>query len=301
MHKSVVETPAWEYPDLIINAALTGMIPNKLHNTHVPISPDEIAADAKRCHDAGASIVHIHAREKDGTPTWNPDIYSEIIGKIRNLCPDLIICASTSGRDVQELEKRAAVLYLEDELKPDMGSLTLGSLNFPKQASVNPPHIIQSLAKIMQEREIKPELEVFDLGMLDYANYLINKSILKPPFYFNLFLGSLGTLNATPANLNNMVSALPEGATWGATGIGKFQHNINALAIASSGNVRVGLEDNIWYDAQRTELASNPRFVERLVKFAHSMGREIAGPEAVRAQLKLPNKVQASCSQRQQA
>ena len=187
-------------PDpLIVNAALTGMVPMKSDNANVPITPDEIAEDAARCREAGAAIVHLHAREADGTPTWRADVYAEIIRKVRERCPDVVVCVSTSGRLWSELEKRAEVLELEGDVKPEMASLTLGSLNFPGQASVNEPSMILDLAERMYDRGIMPELEVFDFGMVDFGRYLLERGVLRPPSYFNLLLGSLGTLSASPA------------------------------------------------------------------------------------------------------
>jgi uncharacterized protein (DUF849 family) len=166
-----------------------------------------------------------------------------------------------------------------------MASLTLGSLNFPKQASVNAPATIQGLAERMRERGIVPEWEVFDFGMLDYASYLRGRGLLLDPAYVNLLLGSLGTLAATPLNLALLVERLPAGATWAATGVGRFQLAVNRLAIAMGGHVRVGLEDNLWFDDARTDLATNPRLVERLVRVARAMGREPATPDQVRERL----------------
>ena len=197
-------------PDpLIVNAAITGMVPMKSDNANVPITPDEIAEDAARCREAGAAIVHLHAREADGTPTWRADVYAEIIGKVRERCPDVIVCVSTSGRLWSELEKRAEVLELEGDVKPEMASLTLGSLNFPGQASMNEPSMILGLAERMYERGIMPELEVFDFGMVDFGKYLLERGVLRTPSYFNLLLGSLGTLSARPLHLALLAQALP--------------------------------------------------------------------------------------------
>jgi 3-keto-5-aminohexanoate cleavage enzyme len=280
-----VDGAGWLYPPLIINSALTGIIPSKKDSTHVPITPAEIALDAKRCYEAGTRIVHVHARDGNGEATWEPSIYAEIIGRIRESCPQLIVCTSTSGRNFQEIEKRSAVLRLEGKLRPDMASLTLGSMNFPKQASVNPPAVVQGLAEIMHENGIKPELEVFEQGMIEYSHYLIEKAILKPPFYFNMFMGSLGTLSAKPATLANMVNALPEGTVWAAAGVGRFQYYVNAMSVAMQGNVRVGIEDNIWHDAKRTQRATNVGLVERIASLAATMGRRLASAAEVRAAL----------------
>ena len=281
---------------LIINAAITGMIPQKHHTPHIPISVDEIVYDAISCHAAGASMIHIHARNSDGTPAWDPKLYGEIIEGIRETCPDLIICASTSGRNFPELEKRSAVLMLEGRQKPDFASLTLGSMNFPKQASVNQPDIIKSLAKIMNEQGIRPELEIFDLGMLDFAQFLISEGLLKGPHFFNLFLGSLGTLAANPLNLTCLLNALPVDAHWGATGIGRFQTCVNNMAVSMGGHVRVGLEDNIWFDANKKQLATNEMLVKRVVGVANAMDREIATPAEVRHLLGLDSPLKSISS-----
>ena len=279
----------WE--PLIVNAALTGMVPTKADNPALPVTPAEIADDAERCVEAGASILHVHARDPDGTPTWRADVYADIIERIRARCPDAIVCVSTSGRLWSELEKRAEVLELEGPLKPELASLTLGSLNFPKQASMNEPQTIVGLAERMRDRGIVPELEIFDLGMVDYARFLIGRGVLREPFVFNVLLGSLGTLAATPLHLALATGALPEGSIWAGAGIGRFQLLVNTLAIASGGHVRVGLEDNLWLDAERERPATNRALVERLVAVARACGREIATPARARELIGLPVRV----------
>jgi 3-keto-5-aminohexanoate cleavage enzyme len=278
-------------PDkLIINAAITGMVPTKLDTPHVPVTVDEIVADARRCHEAGASIVHVHARDEHGLPTYRKEIAAEIFAGIRNACPALLISATTSGRTQKEFWQRSQVLDLEGVLKPDFASLTLGSMNFATQASVNEPKTIQELAAKMKARGIAPELELFELGMAEYAHYLIQRNLLVPPFYTNILLGSLGTLSASQQNLDLMTRALPKGTTWSAAGIGRFQFQVNRLAIAMGGHVRVGLEDNLWFDDARTELATNPGLIKRLVKLARAEGREIASPDEARKIIGLPTR-----------
>ena len=267
---------------LLINAALTGMVPTKADNPALPVTPKEIAEDAARCIHAGASIVHLHARDDEGRPTYRKEVYAEILGAIRERCPSAILCVSTSGRTFKTFEQRADVLDLDDDVKPDMASLTLGSLNFPKQASVNDPEMIRRLAERMYERAIVPELEIFDLGMVDYGRYLLEHGALRPPLYFNLLLGSLGTLSATPFNLATLAAALPPGSAWAGAGIGRFQLFVNSMAITMGGHVRVGLEDNLWLDAGKRRLASNLELVERLVRIARAAEREIATPEQAR-------------------
>ena len=267
---------------LIINAALTGMVPTKKDNPNVPVKVDEISLDCARCYKAGASIFHLHARDENGNPTYRKDIYEDIIIRVRQQCPEAIICVSCSGRVFNTFEKRSEVLDLSGNAKPDMASLTLGSLNFPKQASVTDPEMIRRLAEAMNERGIVPELEVFDFGMVDYARFLIQRGILQPPYYFNVLLGSLGTLSATPAHLVSLVSDLPENATWAAAGIGKFQFFVHGMAITMGGHVRVGLEDNLFLDAQKKKPATNLTLIQRLVKLSEAAGREIASPRETR-------------------
>jgi 3-keto-5-aminohexanoate cleavage enzyme len=276
---------------LIINAALTGMVPTKADNPHVPITIEEITADARRCVDAGAAILHLHIRYEDGSPAYEQELNAALFAAVRRACPDVIISGSTSGRVFTGIEQRAAVLDAE----PDMASLTLGSMNFPTQVSVNAPETIRELARRMRERSILPELEIFDLGMADYAQYLIRRGEISPPCYANILLGSLGTLNASAGNLATVVQALPTGTIWAAAGIGRFQFHVNGLAIAMGGHVRVGLEDNIWMDPEtKREPATNPRLIERVVAIARAHGREIASCADARRVLSLRVPVDAA-------
>jgi uncharacterized protein (DUF849 family) len=263
------------------------MVPTKADNPNVPVTPLEIAADAERVAAAGAAIVHLHARDADGAPTWRPDVFREVVHGVRERCPDVVVCVSTSGRTFPGFEERSAVLDLDGDEKPELASLTLGSLNFPRQASVNDPDMIRRLAERMHERGIVPELEVFDLGMVEYLGYLAGRGILEPPFYVNILLGSLGTLGASAFNLASVVRALPEDATWSAAGIGRFQLDVNALAIVMGGNVRVGLEDNVWLDRGRTVPATNEALVDRFVRIAGTLERAPATPAETRAAIGL--------------
>jgi uncharacterized protein (DUF849 family) len=173
------------------------------------------------------------------------------------------------------------------ELKPDFASLTLSSLNFNKQVSINSPQMIQDLAKKMLERGIRPELEAFDLGMINYARYLIQKGLLQPPYYFNLILGNIACAQADMLHLGLMIKELPEGSIWSVGGVGDCQLQMNMMAITAGGGVRVGLEDNIWYDTERTRLATNRDLVERIVSISRAMGLEPYTPEEARELLKL--------------
>lgn len=274
--------PITPYQKLIINAALTGMVPTKNDNPNLPITPEEIITDAVKCFKAGASIVHLHARDEQGEPTYKKEIYAKIIEGIRTRCPDLIICVSTSGRVHNTFEKRSEVLELGGDLKPDMASLTMGSLNFPKQASINTPEMIEALALKMKDNGIVPEIEIFETGMINVAKVLMMKGNFIEPFYFNLLLGSLYSAPGTLFDLTYMVKSLPSGVQWGAAGIGKFQLTMNFAAILMGGNIRVGLEDNIYYDNNKTTLTTNEMLIQRVVRFAKEIGREVAPPQEAR-------------------
>ncbi len=272
---------------LIINLAPTGMVPTRAQSQHVPLTPQEIAADVARCVALGVSMVHLHARAEDGVPTEDPAVYAEIIDAIRTSSPEVVVITTTSGRLVNEVERRATTLYLEGRFKPDMASLTLGSMNFATSASVNDPKTITRLAEIMQERGIRPELEVFDTGMVNFAKILIDKGLIAPPFYFNILLGNPGTAQATLLHLAAIISDLPPQSIWSLAGIGRFQTRANALGVVMGNGVRVGLEDNLWLDAARTQLATNAQLVQRVAHQAEALDRTIATPQAVRAMLGL--------------
>lgn len=271
---------------LIINAAITGMVPTKHDTAHVPVTPEEIVSCARRVREAGAAIVHLHARGPDGLPTSEAAAYVELVSRVREACPDLILCTSLSGRLIQDVAVRAAAL----QARPDMASLTMGSMNFPKQACANPPDVIREIAERIYEVRAVPELEVFEAGFVNYTKYLIRKGILHPPYYFNLILGSLGAAPLDLVGLGHLVSMLPEGAVWSVGGIGRYQLDGNVMSIAAGGHVRVGLEDNLYYDRVQTDLADNPRLVERIVRIAREMGREPATPDEARQIIGLPGR-----------
>jgi uncharacterized protein (DUF849 family) len=274
---------------LIINVALTGNFSSKSENPNVPYSPDEIAADVSRCFEAGARFFHIHARGEDGKPTCRREVFGEIISKVRKKCPQAIVCATTSGRIFKSFEERSGVLELEGDMKPDFASLSLGSMNFPTEPSVNSPAMIESLAKKMAERGILPELEIFETGMLNYGNYLMKKGHFRAPLYFNLFFGLLGTMPGRMIDICHQVHSVPPGSVWGAGGGGRFQLPVNAAAILMGGHIRVGLEDNLYYDAGKSVPATNEMLVKRVVRLAGEVGRPIATPEDARKMLGLKN------------
>ncbi|WP_297692449.1 3-keto-5-aminohexanoate cleavage protein [uncultured Eudoraea sp.] len=273
---------------LIINFTPTGMIPTKKMTPHVPVSVSEIVEDVHKASEAGITMVHLHARDEvTEEPSYKKEIYSEIIGGIRKFDPYLVICVSLSGRNFKELEQRADALYLENALKPDMGSLTLSSLNFNKVASMNTPDMIQQLAAIMKERGIVPELEAFDIGMVNFSKYLIKKGLLEAPHYFNLLLGNIACSQANLLHAGIMIQDLPENSLWSLAGIGNAQLKMNSTAIAVGGGVRVGIEDNIWYDTERTKLAGNSDLLDRIHVIAKANGREVMSSKEFRTKMKL--------------
>ena len=275
-------------PPLIVNLAPTGMVPTKELTPHVPISPQEIADDVGRCAALGASIIHLHARDEQGRPTTRAEYMAPLVEAVRCVDPALVVCVTTSGRFATSIDDRAAVLDLSGSAKPDMASLTLGSNNFVQQASVNAPDTIRGLATRRRERGIKPELEAFEPGMLTFGHYLAEKGLLESPWYVNVLLGNLGTSPATPASLAAFLALLPPGAAFAVAGIGRFQTAANLLGIASGGHVRVGIEDNLWWDRGRTRLATNAELVERVRRAAELAERPLATPAQTRALLGLP-------------
>lgn len=257
--------------NVIINFCPTGMVPQKKDTPHVPVSPAEIIEQTHEAFELGITIVHIHAREEDGTPSWKPEIYQEIIEGIREYCPGLVICASTSGRNVSDFDKRSAVI----ELKPDMCSLTLSSLNFMQQASVNEPELIIRLAEKMDKYGVHPELECFDLGMINFGQYLIKKLILKGPFYWNLLFGNIAGFQPKPHHINAAIKDIPESHSIVLGGLGKFQLRVLKTAIDEGYGVRVGLEDNIWLDREKQKLATNYQLLIKVHDLMKNTRREL--------------------------
>lgn len=274
-------------PPLIINAALTGVIPGKADSPHVPVTVDEIVADGVRCLDAGATIIHIHARDARGNPTSDPVVYGEIISRIRAQRPGAILCATTTGRGGADADQRAGVLDLTGDAKPDMASLTLGSVDFPDGSCMNSASFVRDLAIKMLARSIRPELEIFHSGMLNTARMLMTKGAIEPPVYLNLILGSPHMAQATLADMAHLVGQMMPGAHWAAGGVGRFQMPVCETALAMGGHVRIGLEDTIWLDRDRTRLATNVELVERVVRLAQEGGRRLATAAQARAMLEL--------------
>jgi len=241
----------------IINFTPTGTQPTR-ENSEAPLSPNEIIEEVHEAYDIGISMVHIHARDEQLQNTWRPEIYEKIITGIRKHCPNLVICASLTGRNFPEFERRSAVI----ELMPDMGSLTMSSLNFPKGASINEPDMILRLIEKMEMYGVIPEIECFDSGMLNYTNYLINRRILKGPHYINVILGNMYNGQCDLSTVASILDKKPQDSVMCLGGIGKFQLKANMLGLMYADGVRVGLEDNLYYIDKG--LATNVKLLKRI-------------------------------------
>jgi len=271
-----------------LNFTPTGMVPTKEMTPHVPVTPAEIVEEVRMATRIGITSVHLHARDPEtGDPTWERSVFADIIGGIREFAPELVICVSLSGRNWSAFEKRTDVLELTGDLKPDMGSLTLSSMNFSDEASVTSPAMVETLAKRMSEVGVLPELEAFDLGMLNVARYLTEKGLIEPPHYVNLLLGNVATAQADLAHVGAMVRDLPEDSVWALAGIGDEQLPMNALAIAAGAGVRVGIEDSIYVAPDDDRLATNEELLQRVHELAAINRRAVMDPQELRQRLDL--------------
>jgi uncharacterized protein (DUF849 family) len=259
------------YKPFVLNFVPTGMVPTKVMNSNVPLSPHEIVEQVHEANEIGITLVHLHARDEFGVPTYKAEIYEKIVNGLRKCCPDLVICVSLSGRNFSEFSQRSEAL----ELDVDMGSLTLSSMNFADQPSINSTEMIMALCTKMNERGIHPELEVFDLGMINYGKYLIRKGLIKNPLYFNIILGNIAGLQLNFSQIGNVVNDLPENALWSLGGIGTIQLAANTLSIAMGGGVRVGLEDNLYFDQGKKVLATNIDLIKRTHQIANEFERPL--------------------------
>lgn len=261
---------------LIITAALTGAEVTREQQPHLPITPAEIAEEAYKCWQAGASIVHVHARNADGSPTQAYEMYKEIKELVEAKC-DVIFQPSTGGAVWHSPEERLQPV----ELAPEMATLSMGTCNFGPDVFMNSEEYIDKFAGRMQELGVKPEMEIFERGMIQNALTLQKKGLIEGPLHFDFVLGIPGACPGTPEDLMFMVNKLPADATWTVAGIGRSQLPLTTMAILMGGHVRVGFEDNV-YLSRGVKATSNADFVERVVRIAKELNREVATPEEAR-------------------
>jgi len=269
---------------VIVTVAITGAIPRKKDNPAVPVTPAEQIESAHEAYEAGASIVHVHVRNPDESPSSDPEMFGRVQEGIRKHCADMIVQFSTGGRG-REQTVRGAML----SLRPDMASLATGSVNFPNGIYENAPDFVENLAKMMLEYDIKPEIEVFDLAMLYSAANLVKRGLLKPRPHIQFVMG---VPNALPARrtvfdfLRSELTAILPDATWVAAGIGRHQWDVNQWCLQEGGHCRTGLEDSTRFDETRLA-ASNAELVKRIVDNCARFERRPASASEARQMLGL--------------
>ncbi len=272
---------------LIITAAITGSRITRKITPHIPLTPGEIVQSAHECWQAGASIVHIHVRDPNtGQGTQDVEIFKQVVKPLREKT-DLILCLTTSGipgRNLPTEERLAPV-----ELKPELASFDAGSINLGGTVFMNSPEFLDRAAEKMRASGVKPEIEIFDLGMIITSRRMRDQGKLTEPLYFQFVLGTPWGAPATPKSFLHLYEHLPENSTWSMIGIGKGHLPMSMMALTMGGHIRVGLEDNIYYS--RGVLAeTNAQFVERIVRISREYGREIATPAEARDILSIMQK-----------
>jgi len=273
---------------IILTAAITGAETTRKDQPNLPITPQEQAQEAKACFEAGARVVHLHVREDDGSPTQRMERFKESISAIRKAVPEMIIQISTGGAVGEPFENRLAPLAL----KPDMGTLNAGTLNFGNEIFINHPNDIIRLAEAFKEYGVVPEVEVYESGMIDIVAKLIKQgAIVHTPLHLQFVLGVPGGMSGKPKNLLYMMEHLKEEiptATWAVAGIGRWHLPTAMMALVSGGHIRCGFEDNIFYH-KGIVADSNAQLVARIARIAKEIGRPIATPQQARDILALPN------------
>lgn len=263
---------------LIITACICGAEVTKEHNPAVPYTVEEIANEAYGAYKAGASIIHLHVRYDDGTPTQDVERFRECFEAIRAKCPDVIIQPSTGGAVGMSNDERLQPITL----MPEMATLDCGTCNFGgDDIFVNTENMIKDFGEKMITRGIKPEVEVFDKGMIDMANRLCKKGYIKAPMHFDFVMGVNGGISGEPRDLIFMKESIPQGSTWTVAGVGRYEFPMAVMGILMGGHVRVGFEDNV-YLSKGVLAKSNAELVEKVVRLAKEFGREIATPDEAR-------------------
>jgi len=269
----------------IVTAAIVGAETTREQNPFLPITPDEIGDEARRCAEAGASVIHLHVRDDKGRPSQEAARFREAIRAIRART-DVIIQASTGGAVGMSVDERCGPLQLDRADLPDMATLNVGTINFGDDVFVNRAPDVVEVARRIRATGCTAEIEVYDAGHLDIAMDLVRQSLVEPPLHFQFVLGVRGALGASARNLDFLIGGLPRGSTWGVAGIGRHQLPLADLAIVRGGNVRVGLEDNIYLDKGVLAEGSAP-LVARAAALVRACGRELATPTQARQALNL--------------
>ena len=266
---------------VIITAATVGAEVTRDQQPNLPITPQEIIYAAVECYEAGAAIIHIHVRDAGGNATQDAHIFREVVEGVRARC-DVITQVSTGGAIWMSAEERLQSI----ECRPDMATLTTGTVNFGDGVFMNNRALVESFAGRLLDYGIVPEIEIFDTGMIDEALRLRNMGLITDPMHFDFVIGVPGGISADPAHLVHMVRSLPAGSTWSVAGIGRHQLTLSTIALAMDGNVRVGFEDNIYY--RKGQLAkTNAELVARIVRIAQELDRPVATPAEAREVLQL--------------
>jgi 3-keto-5-aminohexanoate cleavage enzyme len=260
----------------IINLCPTGTQSTKL-NSLAPIFANEVVDEVLSCYETGITMVHLHARDQNGENTYKKEYFQKLIAGIKTSAPDLVICVSLSGRYVSDKYLRAEVLSLH----PDLASLTMSSLNFPKAASINDPETIIWLIEEMDKYGVHPEIECFDSGMLNYTNYLLKKGILTAPLYINIILGNLFNAGTDISTIASVINNLPKGAKVCFGGIGDNQLKANIIGLMEADGIRIGLEDNFYYEQK--DKATNQQLLSRIHRIMKEMGHTAMAPSALKA------------------
>ncbi|TET71400.1 3-keto-5-aminohexanoate cleavage protein [Candidatus Bathyarchaeota archaeon] len=272
---------------LIITAAITGSRIPRSKTPYIPITTKEIAQSAMECWEAGASIVHIHVRDpKTQIGTQDIGLFRQVVEPLQEKT-DLILCLTTSGIPGLNLptEERLQVL----DLKPELASFDAGTILLGGEPFINTPEFLEAAARKMKEKGVKPEIEIFDTGMITTSLRMRGQGLLEEPLHFQFVLGTPHGAPATPGILLYMLDMIPRDATWSIIGIGRSHLPMSVMALTMGGHIRVGMEDNIYYS--RGELVKkNAQFVERIVRIAEEYGRPVATPDEAREILNLPRR-----------
>ena len=272
-------------PPMVITAAMVGAETTREQTPYLPITAEEIGDQAAKCREAGAAMVHIHVRNPDGSPSQDTELFRQAIREIRKRT-DILIQTSTGGAVGMQVDERCGALKLTGSDRPDMATLTTGTVNFGVDVFWNPRGLIRDIAKRIRALGIKPEIECFDVGMIDEAHALAKEGAIDFPAHFDFVLGVPGALQARPEALDFMISSLPKDSTWTVAAMGRHQLPFVELAAAKGGNARVGLEDNI-YVSKGVLAKGNQELVAAAAKIARGNGRALATPAEARALLRL--------------